>query len=326
MSRSLTLDIVVVLTIVFACLRGWAHRSLREAATIAGFGIGVVVAMLAAGPSGTVVDALGPDRHVATAIAAIFFVCLGAAAGAIWGARWAKRLPGAGPRVLDAIGGAALGVLRSLLVVALVLYGLNLAFGPATTGAKMVTGSVSGRFLADRDSPFVAMYDAVFRSSGGLRELRNWAKGRYEPDVGYRSTELEATDARLVVASEAEQEMFDLVNKERRKHGLSPLRWCEACAEVARKHSKDMYRNGYFAHVDLSGHDPFDRMRAAGIGYASAGENLAIAPTVMEAHLGLMGSPDHRRNILRPTFDEAGIGIYDGPYGLMCTQVFRELP
>ena len=34
----------------------------------------------------------------------------------------------------------------------------------------------------------------------------------------------------------------------------------------------------------------------------------------------------NRANILRSAFNEVGIGIYEGPYGLMCTQLFRARP
>jgi uncharacterized protein YkwD len=87
-----------------------------------------------------------------------------------------------------------------------------------------------------------------------------------------------------------------------------------------------MYRNGYFSHIDTFGNDPFDRMQSAGITYEAAGENLSIAPSVMTGHTSLMESPDHRENILRALFDSVGIGCYEGPYGFMCTQVFRTTP
>jgi len=53
---------------------------------------------------------------------------------------------------------------------------------------------------------------------------------------------------------------------------------------------------------------PFERLRAAGIGYLTAGENLAFAPNLSLAHSGLMNSPGHRANILRPAFHHIGIG------------------
>jgi uncharacterized protein YkwD len=55
------------------------------------------------------------------------------------------------------------------------------------------------------------------------------------------------------------------------------------------------------------------------------GENLALAPSVDLAHIGLMNSPSHRENILDPNFKRIGIGIIDAdPYGKMITQVFTD--
>src|SRR6185503_18152883 len=69
---------------------------------------------------------------------------------------------------------------------------------------------------------------------------------------------------------------------------------------------------GYFAHETPEGLSPFDRMRAANVRFLVAGENLALAPTLSLAHTGLMNSPGHRANILRPQFGRVGIGIMDG--------------
>jgi uncharacterized protein YkwD len=64
-------------------------------------------------------------------------------------------------------------------------------------------------------------------------------------------------------------------------------------------------------------------MRAAGVTYRYAGENLAGAPSVERAHSGLMNSPGHRANILNPNFTHIGIGALNvGPYGMMFTQMF----
>jgi len=124
---------------------------------------------------------------------------------------------------------------------------------------------------------------------------------------------------------EYEAQMIELVNKERIKHGLKPLQFDTELVPVARAHSQDMFAKGYFAHDNLEGKDPFDRMRAAGIRFQSAGENLALAQTVEIAHVNLMNSPGHRANILNPAFGRVGIGILDGGfYGLMISQEFRD--
>jgi len=122
-----------------------------------------------------------------------------------------------------------------------------------------------------------------------------------------------------------EAEMLQMINKERQEHGLKPLQADPEMLVVARAHSQDMFAKGYFAHDDLEGKDPFDRMKAAHIRFDAAGENLALAQTVEIAHVNLMNSPGHRANILNPSFGRVGIGILDGGfYGLMISQEFRD--
>ena len=122
-----------------------------------------------------------------------------------------------------------------------------------------------------------------------------------------------------------EARMLELVNKERMAVGLKPLAPDLELTEVARRHSVDMFARGYFAHDTPEGRDPFERMREANVRFATAGENLALAPTVQVAHRGLMNSPGHRANILHPQFGRVGIGIMDGGIrGLMITQDFRN--
>ena len=119
--------------------------------------------------------------------------------------------------------------------------------------------------------------------------------------------------------------MLQLVNTERMAAGLKPLAPDPELTEVARRHSTDMFGRGYFAHDSPEGRDPFDRMRESGVQFVTAGENLALAPTVQVAHTGLMNSPGHRANILHRDFGRVGIGIMDGGIrGLMVSQEFRN--
>lgn len=127
------------------------------------------------------------------------------------------------------------------------------------------------------------------------------------------------------IREDLESRMLELVNKEREKEGLSPLKADPELQQVARAHSRDMFAKGYFSHVNLNGKDPFDRMRKAGVRFRTAGENLALGQTLSICHRGLMNSPGHRANILKQSFGRVGIGILDGGiYGLMVTQNFRN--
>jgi len=121
----------------------------------------------------------------------------------------------------------------------------------------------------------------------------------------------------------AEQQMFDLVNEERTNAGLKPLVWDDRLLPIARQHSEEMFKLKYFSHQSPVSGSPFDRLKAANVTYAKAGENLAYAQSVTIAHRGLMDSPAHRANILDTTFTRVAIGVvYAGSYGRMFTQMF----
>lgn len=120
-----------------------------------------------------------------------------------------------------------------------------------------------------------------------------------------------------------EQAMLNLINKERVANGLQPLTADAKLTEVARLKAKDMIANNYFGHTSPTYGSPFDMMKANGITYTYAGENLAGAPDVNTAHTNLMNSPSHKANILKPEYTKVGIGVVEGgPYGKMFVQEF----
>ncbi len=119
--------------------------------------------------------------------------------------------------------------------------------------------------------------------------------------------------------------MLELVNQERAKAGLGAVTVDPTIREVARAYAAEMFQKGFFAHVDLEGETPFDRMRQGGVRFLAAGENLALAPTVDVAHEGLMNSPGHRANILNGRWRRVGIGVADGGmHGKMYVQNFAD--
>jgi uncharacterized membrane protein required for colicin V production len=63
----------------------------------------------------------------------------------------------------------------------------------------------------------------------------------------------------FTVRPDLEQQMLKLVNAERKKRNLKPLVFDDSLKQVARAHSSDMLRRGYFSHRTPEGKDPFDR-------------------------------------------------------------------
>jgi uncharacterized protein YkwD len=110
------------------------------------------------------------------------------------------------------------------------------------------------------------------------------------------------------------------VNAQRRAYGLAPLRWNRRLARAARRMAWDMGARNYFGHVNSAGQDL--RARIAATGYASRvsswaiGENIAWGSgslsTPDEIIAAWLASPDHRQNMLSPSFREVGIGVVKG--------------
>lgn len=129
----------------------------------------------------------------------------------------------------------------------------------------------------------------------------------------------------LNVDRNSETKMFQLLNSERTTRNIAPLTWDVRLVVVGENYAKLMWADKYFGHYDPEGRDVGDRLQAAGISYAIAGENLALAATTEIAHTGLMNSPGHKANILETRFKKVGIGVIDnGFYGKIFVQVFTD--
>jgi uncharacterized protein YkwD len=129
----------------------------------------------------------------------------------------------------------------------------------------------------------------------------------------------------LAVDKESETEMFNMVNEARRTQKIGTLTWDEKLAETGRTYATLMWENNFFGHYSPTGENVADRLDNAGVSYTFAGENLAMAPTVMVAHTGLMNSEGHRENILDKNFKKIGVGCVDnGIYGKIFVQVFTD--
>ncbi|MDH6137007.1 uncharacterized protein YkwD [Kitasatospora sp. MAA4] len=113
-----------------------------------------------------------------------------------------------------------------------------------------------------------------------------------------------------------------LVNQDRRQVGCGPLTADRRLDALAQRHSDDMAARGFFAHTDPDGRSPWDRARAASIGYLG-GENIARGQPTPEAVVSAwMDSPGHRANLLDCRFTTLGTGLHQGAGGPWWTQDF----
>jgi len=109
----------------------------------------------------------------------------------------------------------------------------------------------------------------------------------------------------------SEGKVMRLLNAMRRRLGLRSLALDKAATRVARAHSQDMCRRRYFAHKNLDGKMPWDRLKSGGVKFRAAGENIAAGQaTASEVHKDWNTSPGHRKNRLNKRYRRMGIGVY----------------
>jgi len=107
-----------------------------------------------------------------------------------------------------------------------------------------------------------------------------------------------------------EKQIATMVNSERAKVGLAPLKLNWQLSRVARYKSQDMIDKNYFSHQSPTYGSPFDMMKNFGIKYMAAGENIAYGQrTATEVMTGWMNSPGHKANILSKNYSEIGVGL-----------------
>jgi uncharacterized protein YkwD len=113
--------------------------------------------------------------------------------------------------------------------------------------------------------------------------------------------------ARPLATTEIDQ-IVELVNVERKKRNVPPLKVSVKLTDAAQKYAERMAREDRLSH-DLGG-GLGDRLDKENYNWTMCGENIAWnyrgAEDVMK---GWMSSPGHRRNLLNPSYKEIGVGI-----------------
>ena len=111
------------------------------------------------------------------------------------------------------------------------------------------------------------------------------------------------------------------MNEIRVQNGLKPLTANWELSRVARYKSQDMVDNRYFSHTSPTYGTPFQMIKAFGLSYRTAGENIAYGQRTPQAVVNAwMNSSGHRANILNSSYTQIGVGyVANGHYW---TQMF----
>ena len=125
-----------------------------------------------------------------------------------------------------------------------------------------------------------------------------------------------------VSLSAFEQEVLDLVNKERAAYGLSALQADSKVQEAAEIRANEILKS--FSHTRPDGRAFSTALNEAGATYSGAGENIAKGQRTPEEVVNAwMNSAGHRANILNSKYKYLGVGcVKSGSSSYAWTQIF----
>ena len=148
-----------------------------------------------------------------------------------------------------------------------------------------------------------ASYDAWYQARFGAPAA---------PSAPTPSTPASKGSIQPVEPNAFERGILDLLNKERAKSGLSPIKLDPQLVAVARVKGEDMVKNNYYGHGSSYGYSG-SMLGYFGISVKLSRENICQASSAQMAHNSFMGSSDHKANMLKPWWTDAGIGVVRKP-------------
>jgi len=125
--------------------------------------------------------------------------------------------------------------------------------------------------------------------------------------------------------STAERQLLEMANADRARAGRPPLKMDEGLVQAARAHAAEMAARRELSH-QFSGEPALTQRISANsaLHLNREGENVAIATTADDAHQALMASAPHRDNLLSPSFNVAGIGVFRKDNRIYVAQDFGD--
>jgi uncharacterized protein YkwD len=120
----------------------------------------------------------------------------------------------------------------------------------------------------------------------------------------------------------AGSDLASMLDALRRELGLPALARDADLDALALAHARTMMGQQSIAH-DAGDGTPLERLHSAGISATEAGENVAHAASVVQAHRAIWNSPSHRKNLMRADFARAGTAAITGADGsVWVTEIF----
>ena len=159
--------------------------------------------------------------------------------------------------------------------------------------------------------------------NAGTAKLKIYAKGYSSSTAQTITVKVSGKDSEVSAASDVEDEVIKLVNKEREAKGLSALVKDDTLSKVADLRVKEIVEK--FSHTRPDGSKCFTAFEDAGIVNVYMAENIAMgqkdASEVMDSW---MNSAGHKSNIMNSNFTRMGLSCYESGGRKYWVQVFSS--
>lgn len=130
----------------------------------------------------------------------------------------------------------------------------------------------------------------------------------------------DVSESALPPSQLAAQEVFDVLNRLRVVDGLDPLGWSSDLAVVAVTRAGTVYRSGMLALDD----DLAVSLAAQGVPGTINTEMVVLAASTHGVVEAFTGASAYRDAILDRQYHKGGVGVVDGPYGLLAVLVLSS--
>jgi uncharacterized protein YkwD len=191
---------------------------------------------------------------------------------------------------------------------------------PKTVPASLVGSKVHSSFSVDQPGGWMIQVLATV-STGPRPVLEAMVYAGAPPPAQFVAVAAPGEGA-VRGARDDDDAMARMINAARASEALAPLARDAQLDRLARSHSEEMLKARVVGH-DVGTGDPSTRLRAAGVVAHVAGENVATASTLENAHRALWASPSHRGNLLLNQFTHVGVAVVRAPDGMVwVTEMF----
>jgi uncharacterized protein YkwD len=191
---------------------------------------------------------------------------------------------------------------------------------PKTVPASLTGDRIHSTFSVDQAGGWVVQVLATV-STGPRPVLESMVYAGSAPPPQFVSVPAPGEGA-AQGARDDDDGMLRMINAARASEALGPLARDPVLDKLARVHSEEMLKARLVGH-DVGTGDPAARLRAAGVSAHVAGENVAAASSLENAHRALWASPSHRGNLLLDQFTRVGVAVVRAPDGMVwVTEMF----